>query len=269
MRAISFLFLTLFVSTTFAGIELVQEAPATAVSGGVLEVQIHILNTGTRGETIVIRHPVGYEPISPTPIGVAIHKFITPTYYYWNLTLPPGGQKTVSFKERLIGAHGHYDIPPAIASTGDNLIRSNIAHVEIICNRNGICEASDGESFVTCPDDCHSGTSDLFCDEVQDGVCDPDCKNITSAFDPDCSCGNGICGPGETHERCPFDCKNKAYATPDFSYQLPAVVLVLGGAAFAVLFLVAAIALAYSHLFRKAKNKGKANKTKKKHNNGR
>ena len=48
------------------------------------------------------------------------------------------------------------------------------------CN-NGICEPQ--ESFETCSQDCASGGSDDFCDELRDGVCDPDC---TGTFDGDC-----------------------------------------------------------------------------------
>jgi len=40
---------------------------------------------------------------------------------------------------------------------------------------NYICE--DHESYETCPDDCRSGSEDDYCDEEQDGICDPDCIN--------------------------------------------------------------------------------------------
>lgn len=48
------------------------------------------------------------------------------------------------------------------------------------CN-NGICEPQ--ESFETCSQDCPSGREDDYCDEIRDGICDPDC---TGTFDGDC-----------------------------------------------------------------------------------
>lgn len=38
---------------------------------------------------------------------------------------------------------------------------------------NKICERH--ESYESCTKDCSSGSKDDFCDEVKDGVCDPDC----------------------------------------------------------------------------------------------
>lgn len=64
------------------------------------------------------------------------------------------------------------------------------------------------ENFKTCPQDCPSGSYDGYCDEVKDGICDPDCKIRNISFkDPDCSfCGNKICEEGENNLNCPQDC---------------------------------------------------------------
>lgn len=43
------------------------------------------------------------------------------------------------------------------------------------CNMNTICN-SPYENYKTCPQDCHSGAKDGYCDSVKDGVCDPDCS---------------------------------------------------------------------------------------------
>ena len=46
---------------------------------------------------------------------------------------------------------------------------------------NSICEGH--ESYESCTKDCSSGGQDDFCDEIKDGVCDPDCSVKT---DVDC-----------------------------------------------------------------------------------
>jgi len=53
---------------------------------------------------------------------------------------------------------------------------------EKICG-NGVCEPKRGESTLTCPEDCPSGSPDGYCDKVKDSRCDPDCKG---GDDPDC-----------------------------------------------------------------------------------
>lgn len=40
-----------------------------------------------------------------------------------------------------------------------------------------------GENYLNCKEDCPSGGSDLYCDRVPDGICDPDCS---SEEDADC-----------------------------------------------------------------------------------
>lgn len=40
------------------------------------------------------------------------------------------------------------------------------------------------ENYLTCPEDCSSGSSDEYCDSIADDICDPDCTTDT---DPDCA----------------------------------------------------------------------------------
>lgn len=44
---------------------------------------------------------------------------------------------------------------------------------------NSICEGH--ESYESCTRDCSSGGQDDFCDEMKDGICDPDCSVKTDA----------------------------------------------------------------------------------------
>ena len=69
-----------------------------------------------------------------------------------------------------------------------------------------------GENYANCPQDCPSGSSDAYCDGVEDKVCDPDCKyQGIPENDPDCPfCGNGVCEEDETYKNCPQDCPKPA-----------------------------------------------------------
>ncbi|MBN2251267.1 MAG: DUF333 domain-containing protein [Candidatus Altiarchaeota archaeon] len=67
-----------------------------------------------------------------------------------------------------------------------------------------------GETYANCPEDCPSGSMDLYCDAVEDGVCDPDCSGEE---DSDCMkpvCGDDECdyGGGENYGSCPEDCRS-------------------------------------------------------------
>ncbi|MEA3254932.1 MAG: DUF333 domain-containing protein [Candidatus Altiarchaeota archaeon] len=85
-----------------------------------------------------------------------------------------------------------------------------------------------GENYENCPEDCPSGSFDLYCDKVRDEICDPDCVDEgISEEDPDCvvvsttietttttmetpakKCGNSVCeySRGENQLTCPEDC---------------------------------------------------------------
>ncbi len=52
---------------------------------------------------------------------------------------------------------------------------AEIKQEQIICNNNLICEPEKKEHHGNCPKDCHSGSADNYCDEIEDGTCDPDC----------------------------------------------------------------------------------------------
>jgi len=108
--------------------------------------------------------------------------------FYPNLQLEMlGSNGSVLYKD-FVADVDYYKVLPGfsgfrIIQDGKTIKTQNI----ILCNNNNICEPCDGpgctiaESSIVCSD-CPSGSSDLFCDLVRDGICDPDCENL----DADC-----------------------------------------------------------------------------------
>lgn len=55
-----------------------------------------------------------------------------------------------------------------------------LSFLETICGDN-ICGLP--ENHFNCPQDCPSGSSDLVCDKIKDGICDPDCILLNKTED--------------------------------------------------------------------------------------
>lgn len=92
--------------------------------------------------------------------------------------------------------------------------------LELLCNKNDICESF--ENYLSCPDDCASGSKDNYCDKILDGVCDPDCAE---EVDIDCTCGNNICDERESKKTCPDDCN---ILSPFIPIGIIIVIIVVG-----------------------------------------
>jgi hypothetical protein len=73
----------------------------------------------------------------------------------------------------------------------------------VLCKIDGVC--SGYENFISCPQDCPSGSRDNYCDKQFDKKCDPDCAKDV---DVDCLCGDKKCEveKGESYNTCPQDC---------------------------------------------------------------
>jgi hypothetical protein len=93
---------------------------------------------------------------------------------------------------------------------------------DMICNRDKICNGF--ENYLSCPEDCPSGSRDNYCDKILDGICDPDCAK---EVDIDCTCGNNICDLKENAENCPKDCKPKNEMITLLLISLIAIALLL------------------------------------------
>ncbi len=88
----------------------------------------------------------------------------------------------------------------------------------------GFCDP--GENYLFCPKDCPSGGGDRYCDGLEDGVCDPDCR---PEADPDCIVGE---------------------ASLDLTTALAVVVLIISLAVIVIIYV----------MYRRGKDRGKDDK---------
>jgi hypothetical protein len=107
------------------------------------------------------------------------------------------------------------DVSYAFRATDE--LCASMAHPLCPCG-NGSCDAGDGETTVTCPEDCGTACNDGVCNGAEDpdtcpadcGTCgDGDCSSFETPADcpADCgTCGDGDCSSFETMASCCLDC---------------------------------------------------------------
>jgi hypothetical protein len=114
-------------------------------------------------------------PIPSTTDGFYIWRFV------WKVTLKPGNKTYLTYW--LIPAHaGDYVISPAQVIIASQRYSTASWIIKIACLTDGVCQASQSETVLNCPEDCKTGQADDICQAVLDGVIDPDCDD---GCDPD------------------------------------------------------------------------------------
>ena len=106
-----------------------------------------------------------------------------------------------------------------ILENGSEVEVTKLMGLSFIEGKCGDGKCTIGENYNNCPEDCPSGSYDMYCDKVEDGICDPDCiEREMIDEDPDCKevttttietkkCGDRICEKGvENFGNCPEDC---------------------------------------------------------------
>jgi hypothetical protein len=117
----------------------------------------------------------GMDPETSTTEG------FTSWTYEWKIRLD-GGHKTYLTYWLVPTIVGDYVISPAQVVIGGLKYQTASWVINVQCQVDGVCQASDGENHLTCPDDCVSGNADNICEAIEDGVVDPDCE---AGYDPD------------------------------------------------------------------------------------
>ena len=87
---------------------------------------------------------------------------------------------TLSDKENSLGLATLTQNGNTFESNNPAITFSSISGA-VSCNFNSVCDSF--ENYQTCLQDCKSGSADNYCDQKQEGTCDPDC---TPEEDLDC-----------------------------------------------------------------------------------
>ena len=138
--------------------------------------------TATVKETIVNAQPI--EPKLVIPELTAGIKAAIPPYFEWKVTIGPNSQESVSYtiKPNKVGTYAFS--PTSVTLNDGKIFLSNALSTEVLCNSNNVCETEIGENYLTCSNDCKSGSKDNVCNPARDDICDPDCS---AGVDLDCS----------------------------------------------------------------------------------
>jgi hypothetical protein len=120
-------------------------------------------------------YPGDYEIRLLDASGVSIYtsSFGIPFYV---LGHPP---KPVDHVSLLLGLPYSENVKKVVLLHNDKVIYSKDLE---FCDFDMLCEES--ENYLSCPNDCPSGSKDRYCDAIEDGICDPDCGGRT---DVDCT----------------------------------------------------------------------------------
>lgn len=229
MRKIIFLLLitsliviTGITSEAGTGVVVKKTAPQEIVKGDILPVTISVSNGFPGSITVTIRERFGgAEVVDMDGLKRNTQDIIISAspYYEGSLTIDAHSEKSITYKIKPL-YFGRFKIGATKVYTPTGKIQSNSLTVLVKCNQNGICETDEDENAITCPEDCSPRKRDELCNPLDDGICDPDCKE---GVDPDCRitttipvttttkpierCGNKICEyPEENYGNCPQDC---------------------------------------------------------------
>jgi len=202
-----FVFITNLTFALAQSIVVTKIAPEEIKLGEILTVIINIKNEGNEQIQVTVTEQFGNaEAIEPESIHPIVPEGLIaarPPYFEWSVTVDGNSEKNIEYKIKPLSV-GDYMFSPTVVQTLDGQkFYSNILVTHVKCIPNGLCEVDQGENYLTCSDDCPSGSSDNMCDMVRDDICDPDC---TKESDLDCYCEDGICQKFENYKICPEDC---------------------------------------------------------------
>ncbi len=119
------------------------------------------------------------DPSEPTKIEQ--HDALTVNILEWDITVPSGGTKSITYKIQP-KALGQYSTPPTeVKDKTTNEFYSSFSDLLVMvnCVPDGTC--TEDENYLNCEADCTTAAEDGICNSELDGACDPDCS-----FDPDC-----------------------------------------------------------------------------------
>jgi hypothetical protein len=210
-----------------ANIQIVRNAPTEINFGDILEVNISINNLENSELWISVKeHIANADPVYPESFYTErcpVKFCVEYPFYEWNVTIPSLSTYTITYQVKPKGI-GIFSIGPTeVTTSSGQLFESDALVIKVHCIANGICEPNKGENYITCPEDCPSGSADGVCDLVKDGRCDPDCAPGT---DPDCITTTAISSTTTTPIGKP--------STPTYIYII-FIAIIIAAAAFLLL----------------------------------
>lgn len=148
----------------------------------IVEIKINILNNyqSARNLEISEKLPENIELIDSNISETKNYNGIKVNFLKWNINIEPGQISTIIYKIKPTQL-GTYTLSQTTARDifTNNAFTSNSLSFQVNCISNNICDSK--ENYLTCPQDCRSGSSDGICDNIADRICDPDCES-----EPDC-----------------------------------------------------------------------------------
>lgn len=167
---------------TFGNITVYRIFPENAYIGQKVWIILAIENHGASDATVSISEKLGDAGFNRSGTIVVPTANGDIYFYDWDILLPAGGNTSVSYW-MIPSSAGTYVITPAAVNISGTRYRLKSAAIQVTCLADNVCNASAGENYFNCPQDCKSGSADGVCDAVPDAICDPDC---TAASDVDC-----------------------------------------------------------------------------------
>lgn len=146
-------------SIAFAqGIEVTKIAPSQINFGDNLTATITVTNTLAQQVVVKIREDIGNaQAIEPQLITPQLNPGMIaarPPYFEWSLTIDANAKNSVSYTIKP-NKVGDYLFSPTTVTTDDGkTFYSNTLSTSVKCDANNVCEASLGEDFTNCPEDC-------------------------------------------------------------------------------------------------------------------
>ncbi|MFH1835602.1 MAG: hypothetical protein ABH851_05390 [Methanobacteriota archaeon] len=221
--------MVLFVSVASASPDIILDQGLSDVEvseGDVVEATINIINPDREdfSATVYVTLPkfAGFHESENTKFEVEVGSPISfeKVVRFKNVLVPAGGNITIEYALVFEG------IPNSIKGKSDQLEATTVVDhlgntiyslpIEVKyageisnCNHDFICQPEKNEHYGVCPQDCASGLGDGYCDQRQDGKCDPDCAENQDAdciVEAEDSCGNNVCEDHESDKTCPSDC---------------------------------------------------------------
>lgn len=164
------------------GLEIERNVPETVLPGEPFNVELFVSNPTDEEVSILVVDPVrpGLSYLSAPDPELFRYDGLEVRLLQWRGVVPPNEMVDFSYRVAAAGPGALSLAPATVTDPYGNVYESGISIIDVGCRPNGVCDG--GETYLSCPMDCPTGSADDLCDGVADGRVDPDC---TRGADPD------------------------------------------------------------------------------------